>query len=96
MMVRQNKWRAARLCTRAQLINSYTYDVQSISQIMQMMIGRLSATAESLGCISFLQRNQAIADGPSWADRQQEILDKTGDRGEIVRQLSAESRISAH
>jgi carboxylate-amine ligase len=94
MMVRQNKWRAARFGTSAQLVNSYTYEVQRLSQIMQMMIDRLGATAESLDCLPYLQHNQTIADGPSWADRQQEILDKTGDRSEIVRQLSAKSRVS--
>lgn len=94
MMVRQNKWRAARFGTNARLVNSYTYDVQSLSQIVHVLIQRLLPTAKQLDCVAYLQRNQTIADGPSWADRQTRILDETGDRSEIVRRLSADSRIA--
>jgi hypothetical protein len=39
--------------------------------------------------------NEQIASAPSWADRQLEILDETGNPLEIVRRLTAQSRISA-
>jgi carboxylate-amine ligase len=94
MMVRQNKWRAARFGTGARLVNSYTYEVQSLSHIVRVLIERLMSTAEQLDCVSYLQHNQTIADGPSWADRQTEILAETGDRAEIVRRMSDASRIS--
>ena len=94
MMVRQNKWRAARFGTRAELVDSYTHEVQSVGQIVERLIRWLTPTAETLQCLAALQRNQAIADGPSWADRQREILDETNDRREIVRRMTAASRIT--
>jgi carboxylate-amine ligase len=95
MMVRQNKWRASRFGNRAQLVNSYTHDVQSVSDIVRSLIDRLGPTADQLGCTTYLEQVQRIADGPSWSERQQQILDETGDATEIVRQLTAESRITA-
>ena len=94
MMVRQNKWRASRYGTHAQLVNSYTYDVQPLSHIVQKLNERLGSTAQSLNCLDYLQQTQTIATGPSWSDRQFEILEKTGDPAEIVRQLTVKSRIS--
>ena len=94
MLVRQNKWRACRYGTQAQLVNSYTYETQSVSQMVAMLIERLGPTAETLGCLDHLVRVQAIADGPSWAQRQEAILAKTNSPQEIVRQLTQQSRIS--
>ena len=94
MMVRQNKWRACRYGTEAQLVNSYTFEVQSVSQMVRMLIERLGPTAETLGCLPYLQQVQSIADAPSWADRQESILEKTSSPEEIVRQLTIQSRIS--
>ncbi|MEX0819891.1 MAG: YbdK family carboxylate-amine ligase [Pirellulaceae bacterium] len=94
MMVRQNKWRAARFGTQAQLVNSYTYEVQPLSEVLQMLTERLRPIAESLDCVSFLDRAKQLANGPSWADRQIEILDETGDRAEIVRRLTTIARVT--
>jgi len=93
-MVRQNKWRAARFGTRAQLVNSYTHEVQPVGQIVESLIHWLTPTAEALSCVDELRQVQRIADGPSWADRQIAILDETGDRREVVRRLTAESRMT--
>ena len=94
MMVRQNKWRACRFGNRAQLVNSYTHDVQSVSHIVRDMIQRLAPTADAFGCSAYLHQAQGVADRPNWASRQRRILDDTGDAAEIVRQLTVESRIS--
>ena len=48
MMVRQNKWRASRFGNRAQLVNSYTHEVQSVSDVVRGLIDRLHKTAEEL------------------------------------------------
>ena len=94
MMVRQNKWRACRFGTNAQLVNSYTHEVESLSEIVRWLIDRLGPIAEHLDCLSHLKHIQKLADGQSSADRQQQILDETGDRAEIVRRLSQESRLT--
>ena len=93
MMVRQNKWRACRFGTNANLVNSYTYQVQTLPEIIDMLIDRLTDTAQDLGCYDYLQFNRTIANNPSWSERQRGILRETGDRAEIVRQLSDVSRV---
>ena len=94
MMVRQNKWRACRFGNRAQLVNSYTHEVQSVSEIVKSLINRLRPTAGKLSCRAHLERTQQIADGVSWSDRQLAILAETNNPAEIVRRLSIESRVS--
>ena len=94
MMVRQNKWRACRFGNSAQLVNSYTYEVQTVSEITAWLVDRLRPVARSLHCEPYLDRVQSIAEGPSWSDRQRTLLKETGDPAEIVRTLSHESRIS--
>jgi carboxylate-amine ligase len=93
MMVRQNKWRACRFGNQAQLVNAYTHEVQSVSQITRSLITRLRPVADELMCRAHLERAQEIADAPSWADRQLAILNETGDPREIVRRLGDASRL---
>lgn len=92
MMVRQNKWRAARFGTKAELVNSYTYDVQPIPEVLRTLTEWLAPTADSLDCATYVDCTNQIANGPSWAERQQEILEETGDRSEVVRRLTEASR----
>ena len=94
MMVRQNKWRAARFGNQAALVNSYTYKVESVSQVIHFLIQKLQPIAEELNCTEYVQHCEHIADSPSWAERQRAILGETGDPTEIVRRLSAQARLS--
>jgi carboxylate-amine ligase len=93
MMVRQNKWRASRFGNRAQLVNSYTHEVQPVGKVVERLTDRLRETAEELNCLDYLMRLQPIADGLSGADAQKKIIEETGDPAEAVRQLTARSRI---
>lgn len=95
MMVRQNKWRACRFGSKAKLVNSYTYEVQSLSLVVNSLVERLLPTAEELGCVEYLEHTRGIASGPSWADRQLTILKESESSQEIVNQLTRQSRISA-
>ncbi len=94
MMVRQNKWRACRFGNRARLVNSYTYEVESVGLIVNSLVERLLPTAEELGCVEELEHTRSMANGKGWAERQTSILNKTGSPEEVVRQLTAQSRIS--
>ncbi|MCA9119367.1 MAG: YbdK family carboxylate-amine ligase [Planctomycetaceae bacterium] len=94
MMVRQNKWRAARFGTKAELVNSDTYQVQPLSEVVRTLTDWLRPTAASLDCLSYLDGAKRIAVGPSWADRQLAIFDETGDRAEVVRRLTATARVT--
>jgi len=94
MMVRQNKWRACRFGTEACLVNSYSFEVESVPDITARMVGRLLPIAEELDCVDYLKHTQTMANRPNWAMRQREIFNHTGDLSEIVRQLTRVSRVS--
>jgi len=93
MMVRQNKWRASRFGNRAQLVNSYTHEVQPVGKVVERLTDRLRETAQELNCLDHLLRLQPIADGLSGADAQKKIIEETSDPAEAVRQLTTRSRI---
>jgi len=94
MMVRQNKWRAARFGCSARLVHARDYRVEPVTQIACDLVDRLRDVAVDLGCESELLFVKEIAKGDSWAQRQRGILETTKDPSNIVRQLSAQSRIS--
>ncbi|MGI9427254.1 MAG: carboxylate-amine ligase [Bythopirellula sp.] len=94
MMVRQNKWRATRFGTGAELVDSYTYQVVTVTQMVDQLVDRLTPVAANLGCEHHLEHCRHIAASPSWADRQLSILAETGSAEEIVRQLTEVSRLS--
>ena len=70
MMVRQNKWRATRFGTGAQLVDSYSYQVVTVEQAVDELVTKLQPVADELGCVRHLERCRHIASSPSWADRQ--------------------------
>ena len=94
MMVRQNKWRACRYGNKAQLVNSYTYQVETVSQTVASLIQKLEPTASALGCLNHLQNVQRIADRPSWGERQCQMVEEAGDARLAVDRLTTESRVS--
>ncbi len=94
MMVRQNKWRAARFGVQAELVDAFTHQVQPVSEVVEDMVRSLRPTARALDCTDYLEQCADLARRPSWADRQMMILKETGDPREIVRQLSEAARIS--
>ena len=94
MMVRQNKWRAARYGNKARMVHARHYRVQSVTEIVADLIDKLRDVAVDLGCESELLYVNEIARGDGWADRQRQILDETKDPSQIVSQLAAQSRIS--
>ncbi len=94
MMVRQNKWRATRFGTGAQLVDSYTYQSVSVTQAVDQLVDKLTPVGASLDCEHHLERCRQIASSPSWADRQMSIMAETGSAEEVVRQLTETSRVS--
>ena len=94
MMVQQNKWRATRFGTAAQLVDSYTYQVKTVAQIVDELVDKLTPAGADLGCEQHLERCRHIAASPSWADRQLSILAETGSAEEVVRHLTTDSRVS--
>ncbi len=95
MMVRQNKWRAARYGRAARLVDSKTYQAVPLEDLVGQLIEWLTPTAMELGCAGYLRGVADLAAGPTGSERQLAIFAETGDPAEIVRRLSAASRITA-
>jgi carboxylate-amine ligase len=93
MMVRQNKWRACRFGLESQLVNSFTYEVESLGQVVQQLVDRLKPISQSLGCEDDLLQVCEIANRAGWADRQRSLLAETGDAKQVVSQLCGQSWI---
>jgi carboxylate-amine ligase len=94
LMVRQNKWRASRFGIRAELVDSPSYTVRTVEQIVNELVTHLTPAAEELGCIEHLEQCRAMAVGPSWAERQIKLAEETDSFESVVRQLTQQSRIS--
>jgi carboxylate-amine ligase len=94
MMVRQNKWRAARFGSDARLVHAHDYSVVPVTEIATRLVDRLHDVAVELGCETELLYVKEIALTEGWAQRQRRIMDATGEQSEIVRQLTEQSRIS--
>lgn len=94
MLVRQNKWRAARFGNRAQMVDAFTYEVHSQEQVVDSLVERLRPTADELGCPEYLERCREMAAGPTWADRQLALATEAGSLQEMVRRLTQQSRIT--
>ena len=92
MMVRQNKWRAARFGIEASLVNAVDYRVEPVPKLVERLVARLRGVAQDLGCEPELESVLEIAKGPSWPSRQREILQRTGKKEHVVRELSERSR----
>jgi carboxylate-amine ligase len=94
MMVQQNKWRAARFGNQAKLVDTNTYRVATLPRTVEHLVEMLSPTAGELGCTTYLQHCLSMAENPSSAQRQLDLLDETNDPREIVRQLTEAARVS--
>ena len=95
MIVRQNKWHAARYGLDASLVESQAYRLEPVRRTLHDLVRDLGPTAERLGCGPYLRRVAGIADGPTWAQRQLDVLREVGDPAELVRRMTAGSRIGS-
>jgi carboxylate-amine ligase len=94
MMVRQNKWRATRYGNQAMLVDLYSYRVCTVGAEVERLAESIAVTAAELRADSYLNRAVQLAQSTSWAQRQREILNETGDPTEVVRQLTSQSRVT--
>jgi len=94
MMIRQNKWRAARYGIDAELVDSRTYELLPTREIVRNLVEELRPEAEGLRCQNYMDRVVEMTREPTWSDRQLQIFNETCDPVEVVRRLTELSRIS--
>ncbi len=94
MMVRQNKWRAARYGIDAQLVESFTHELTSARTVLTQLAERLRPTGEQLECTEHLDRVPELAASSSWATKQLDLLNETRDPAAVVRKMTEQSRIT--
>ncbi len=86
-MVRQNKWRACRYGMEAKLVDPSTYQAIPARQVVHSLVDRLADRGEELGCASYLQSVHDLAEQPTGALRQLQILRETNNLEEVVRRM---------
>jgi carboxylate-amine ligase len=94
MMVQQNKWRAARFGNQARLVDTNTYRVASVATTVERLVEMLKPTAAELGCEAYLKDCVRMANEPSAAQQQLDLLAETGEPMEVVRRLADAARVS--
>ena len=78
MMVRQNKWRAARYGLEASLVDSTTHQLVPAREVIRKLVEELRPTARDLNCEAELDEMLRIARSPTWAQRQSDRFNETG------------------
>ncbi|MDR3619963.1 MAG: YbdK family carboxylate-amine ligase [Paludisphaera borealis] len=90
MMIRQNRWRAARHGLDAVLVDPASGRNESVRDEIQRMIVGLRGTAEKLGCGRWLDYVRVMAERPDGATRQIEVFEQTGRLTDVARFLAGE------
>jgi carboxylate-amine ligase len=86
LMVRQNRWRAARFGLGAEFVDPTTLQATPARALGRELIERLAGVARRLGCASELGQVSTILAGPSGAERQTASFERTGNLAEVVRE----------
>jgi carboxylate-amine ligase len=90
LMIRQNRWRAARHGLDAVLVDPETGMNEVARDAVARMADELAPTAEALGCSRWLDRAREMARRPDGATRQREIFERTGYLSDVARFLAGE------
>jgi len=93
MMVRQNKWRAARYGLDAMLVHTQTFEPRRARDVLRHFVYRLKPIAGQLNCEPYLEQILDMADRPNGAQRQLKLLEQTRDPAEVVRRLTELTRL---
>ncbi|MDG3006726.1 carboxylate-amine ligase [Paludisphaera mucosa] len=90
LMIRQNRWRAARHGLDAVLVDPESGRDEVARDAIRRMTETLSPTAEKLGCTRWLAHARAMAERPDGATQQRSVFEKTGQLVDVARFLAGE------
>ncbi len=93
MLVRQNKWRAARYGLDAELVDSQTYELIPARETIKRMVEELSPIAEDLDCVDELQDMLRLIAGRGGARRQLDLLAELMHPDAVVRRMLQQTRV---
>lgn len=94
MMVRQNKWRAARYGLDAKLVDTVTHEIKPVRQILREWAAKFRPLGEELGCAPYLERLLHVAESPGSSKKQLADLKETGEFPGVVRAMTDRSRLT--
>ncbi len=86
MIVAQNKWRAARYGSEAQLVNSEDHRQYSVQETSDRLVDRLLPVAETLGCSSELEQVRLLP-STTGAEQQLRFYRETFSRRKVVERM---------
>ncbi len=92
MIIRQNKWRAARYGMETALVESERYSLHPVRDMVHMLVDRLRPTAQHLSCSEHLERILDVIGKPTSAQRQLEIFSESGNTLEVTRRMVESER----
>ncbi|MEX0321278.1 MAG: YbdK family carboxylate-amine ligase [Puniceicoccaceae bacterium] len=78
IVVRQNKWKAARYGMRAELIDPVTHKTIPVREMVFFLYEKLKPYADDLGCMQELNHIITMVDNPSGAEKQISLYDSNG------------------
>jgi carboxylate-amine ligase len=89
IVVRQNKWKAARYGLRAELIDPVTHSTIPVRDMVFFLYEKLKPYAERLHCTQALNHVISMVNAPSGAERQLALYEEFGyDLASVVRELT--------
>ncbi len=92
-IIKENKWRAARWSTNAQILVDEEGNVTEISQDIEELILKLSPVARELDCYDELKWIEEILNVGASSFRQRNIFKQTNDFKSVVQSLTDELRM---
>lgn len=93
VMVRQNKWRAARFGRGARLVDPVGHSQHGVDELAEELTRSLMPAAAALGCAGYLERIPELARRPDGAARQMELLATAPSPAEAVARMVELSRL---
>ena len=91
-IVRENKWRASRWSTDAEIIIDEAGNLERLSDSIQKLVTDVTPVARRLGCAEELAGiGRIVEDGPGYV-RQRRLYDETGDFKKVMDSLVKEFR----
>lgn len=87
LMLRQNRWRAARYGLGAMLVDPITLEAMPARREAERLARHLEGMGRRLSCAHHLEHVRTMAARPTGAERQLAMYEQTGDLVETVRRL---------